>query len=182
MTVVDHTGTIFFEQGTILVHIPSGMHFPARIGRFDRLPRPTVYDRMGYNVSVGYDESAWVFKSRKAWVTVYVYPSAVISDTTAGSLDAEFLRAKSDLLRLSPDATLVAESAASLTDSEGTVVGRQASFLLRAHGGMTTSEMHLFRRGVWVLKLRLSCRSSRRNANESRSAEFLKMLGCPRGT
>jgi len=157
------------------------MQFPSRIGRFNRLPRPTVYDPMGYNVSVGYNESAWIFKSKRAWGTVYVYPSPMVFDTPAGSLRAEFERAKSELLRLSPDATPLAESDASLTDSEGTVAGRQALFLMHARGALTVSELKVFRRGIWVLKLRLSSHASRRNKNAGRSAEFLRVLGCPRG-
>jgi hypothetical protein len=182
MTKDDRTGSIFFEQGKRLVHIPSGMQFPPRIGRFDRLARPTVFDRMGYNVSVGYSESGWLFRSRRTWVTIYVYPSAVIADTAAGSLEAEFQRAKADLFRLNPDATLVAESAASLTDLEGTVAGWRASFLVQALGAMTTSELQLFRRGVWVLKLRITYGRSRWNPSECGADEFLRVLGCPRGT
>jgi hypothetical protein len=182
MTWVDASGSIFFEHQGVLVHLPSGMQFPAEIGRFERVALPTVYDRMGYNVSVGYSRASGFFRTRRTTLTVYVYAGNLMVDAPQGPLHAEFQSSKIDVLKEHPDATLVEELDSTIPDAEGSVSGRVARFRIPAAGRETISEVYLFRRGVWLLKYRVTHEGRPQPAAKSDTSTVMKVLGCQRGT
>lgn len=183
MPMVDSTAQVFFEQGGTLVHVPSGMQFPRCVCGFEREERPTVYgSALGLNVSVGYRRRSGFFGSKTTTLTLYVYPGAVIADAPEAALEAEFQRAKADITTIYPDAAIELESYATLPDGECTVAGRRALFRIPGRDGKTLSELQLFRRGVWVLKSRVTIRQSRWTKRDRGATDVLEMLGIPRGT
>ena len=161
-------GGSFFEQGGTLVHIPSSMQFPQRSDRFERELRPTVYDRMGYNVSVGYNRTSRLFRAG--------------SDRSYGVRLSWWRRAKTEVLKVHSAATLLAEAAVTLSDPDGDVPGRRASYHVPTEAREVISVVQLFRRGIWVLKYRVTYFRSQRSDPDLGVMAVVQALGCPRGT
>lgn len=182
MAKLDSTGEIFFEQRGLLSHIPSGMKFPLRIGRFERESQPCVYDRQGYNMSIGYRQAAWPFGGFSAVLRVRVFPGPILADAPGSALESQFERAKAEMLNLLPDTVVLGEASVALTDSEGLVSGRRVSFAVQGRRRGMRAALQLFRRGMWFVQHSLVHRRPARIEIADGTMALLNGLGCPRGT
>jgi hypothetical protein len=180
VATIDPTGRIYFERNGILVHIPSGMKFPARVGAFERDGLPLVHDRIGYNVGVGYTRRHGLFKQRRTTLSVFVYPWALQAEGGDGRMLADFRGVIGDVLRVQPGATLVSEGEETLTGAEGIVKGRRARFRIPQRSGISVSDLYLFRRGIWLVKHRITYPPSIGELQSSETMSILNALGYPR--
>ncbi len=141
---------VFKKTGDGLIHQPSGVAFPARIGSFESVERPHTYDRKGHDVSMRYE------LPRQIVADVYAYP---VTQTTGG-LDSEFHRQENAIKQLNRNVRLVSRENALIVQSGHRVTGKHATYdLERSFQGSTYvkagSQMYIFRDGIVVRRLPL---------------------------
>jgi hypothetical protein len=181
MAWTGRTGTIFVDEAGVLLHLPSGMRFPAQIRGFEREAEPRVYDLAGYDVSVGYNRDADPPSDGKTALTVYVYPASLGADRHEQELDGELQKVKAGILRVHPSARLLAEETIAHDGRTSRTPGRRATFVVPEGTGVYLSEIYLFRRGIWHLKYRVSYPQLQPGAGMADVAALVEALGCPHG-
>jgi hypothetical protein len=162
-------GQPFFkdETGTI-VHRPSGTPFPQKIGAFV-FAGITIYDRVGENVSVGYNPQP----GGGLWgvITAYVYPASDFSQ--------EYDGVKVAIVLGNGDAKLISESEVVMQG----VKGRYARFDYPKDLSDGTKEhfssVYLFETGGWFVKFRVTYQKANADIFEKALETFFSRFRFP---
>ncbi|MCR6643210.1 MAG: hypothetical protein NVV62_00900 [Terricaulis sp.] len=158
-------------QGQAYIHVNSGMVFPVGVGPFTRVG-VTRYSENAYDESVGYSTLVAAPGSEIA-ATVYVYPAPqlrsygsppdVIASARAYLCASDFSRARVDIERAHPGATLISSSEAVLYNAGVMHNGFQAHYSFTAprfamrDAVPVRSELYVFCASErWLLKYRFT--------------------------
>jgi hypothetical protein len=133
-----------------LLHKPSGVVFPVRVGMFQSAG-PHSYDGRGRDVSVKYHLDQLIIAD------VYAYPAG----SSRAAFDVEFATQQNAIRSLNKNVRLISQSATSIRQGGRVIQGRQATYDLerplfgktRAKAG---SQFLLFRDGPWFVAYRFS--------------------------
>lgn len=142
-------------SGNRLVHVPSNIVFPAKIGLFNRIDTH-VYGSGGRDVGARYQLDAFIVGD------VYVYPVG----TYAPDLNGEFRVQQNAIREKNKNVKLVAETTIQISQNDRTVTGRKATYdLVRGLFGepphQCGSQLIVFRDGPWFVAYRFSYPSER---------------------
>ena len=156
------------SSGNRLLHVPSNIIFPSKIGLFNRIDTH-VYGSGGRDVSARYQLDAFVVGD------VYVYPVG----TYAPDLNGEFRVQQKAIGEKNSNAKLVAETTIQASQSDRAVTGRKAIYdLVRGLFGEPPhkcgSQLIVFRDGPWFIAYRFSYPSERSAIAVKHVADFLK--------
>ena len=155
-------------EGNSLIHTPSSVAFPAKIGLFDRIDTH-VYGSNGRDVSARYHLDAFII------CDVYVYPVG----TYAPDLSGEFRVQQQAIREDNKNVKLVAETTIQTTQSGRTITGRKATYdLVRGLFGEPPhkcgSVLVIFRDGEWFVAYRFSYPAERAAIATKHVADFLE--------
>jgi hypothetical protein len=142
-------------SGNRLVHLPSNIVFPAKIGLFNRIDTH-VYGSGGRDISARYQLDAFIVGD------VYIYPVG----TYAPDLNGEFRVQENAIREKNKNVKLVAETTIQISQNDRTVTGRKATYdLVRGLFGepphQCGSQLIVFRDGPWFVAYRFSYPSER---------------------
>jgi hypothetical protein len=137
-------------SGNRLVHVPSNISFPAKIGLFNRIDTH-VFGSGGRDISARYQLDAFIVGD------VYVYPVG----TYAPDLNGEFRVQQNAIREKNKNVKLVAETTIQISQNDRTVTGRKATYdLVRGLFGerphQCGSQLIVFRDGPWFVAYRFS--------------------------
>ena len=154
-------------SGNRLVHVPSNVVFPAKIGLFNRIDTH-VYGSGGRDVSVRYQLDAFIVAD------TYVYPVG----TYAPDLTGEFRVQQRAIREKNKNVKLVAETTVQTTQNGRTITGRKATYdLVRGLFGepphQCGSQLLVYRDGPWFVAHRFSYPSERSAIATKHVADFL---------
>jgi len=155
-------------EGNRLLHVPSNLLFPAKIGLFNRIDTH-VYGSGGRDVSVRYQLDAFIVSD------VYVYPVG----TYASDLNGEFRVQQNAIRESNENVKLVAETTIQTTQNGRTITGRKAIYdLVRGLFGEPPhkcgSVLVVFRDGPWFVAYRFSHPAERSAIATKHVADFLE--------
>ena len=153
--------------GNQLLHVPSNVVFPAKIGLFNRIDTH-VYGSGGRDVSVRYQLDAFIVAD------IYVYPVG----TYAPDLSGEFRVQQQAIRESNKNVKLVAETTVQTTQNGRTITGRKATYdLVRGLFGepphQCGSQLFVYRDGPWFVAHRFSYPSERSAIATKHVADFL---------
>lgn len=153
-------------SGNRLVHVPSNIVFPPKIGLFNRIDTH-VFGSGGRDVSARYQLDAFIVGD------VYVYPVG----TYAPDLNGEFRVQQNAIREKNKNVKLVAETTIQSSQSDRTVTGRKATYdLVRGLFGepphQCGSQLIVFRDGPWFVAYRFSYPSERSAIATKHVADF----------
>src|SRR5437588_1807608 len=156
------------SSGNRLLHVPSNIIFPSKIGLFNRIDTH-VYGSGGRDVSARYQLDAFIVGD------VYVYPVG----TYAPDLNGEFRVQQNAIRAENSNVKLVAETTIQGSQSDRAVTGRKAIYdLVRGLFGESPhkcgSQLIVFRDGPWFIAYRFSYPSERSAIAVKHVADFLK--------
>ena len=146
------------------VHSATGMTFPLEVAGFNR-DRILRYDKKGLDVSAGYNSSDLI---RPVAATVYIFPAPSLISIGSSRETVEPARAlltqrgfdlvKAAIVDAHPDAKLVEEGEASLTQGGKTYRGKRAAFEFREFLATARSEVYVFYYvgEKWTIKYRFT--------------------------
>jgi hypothetical protein len=164
------------------VHEFSNFVFPKKVGHFLRLNMQNN-DRHGSDVSVEYNSDTGIM------LTVQVYPARRSSlETGKDPLEAHFQGVKGTVLRNSPDAQLISEGPARVTQKGKSYSGKMAvmtmeDFRARAKPSRKRpkgiSELRVFRLGEHFIKYRMTYSEAIRGNAEKEIRDFMIRLKWP---
>jgi hypothetical protein len=155
-------------SGNILIHTPSNVVFPAKVGLFNRFTT-NVYGSAGRDVSVRYALDTFILGD------VYVYPVG----TYAPDLTGEFRVQQRAIREKNEKVKLVAETTIQTTQNGRTLTGRKATYdLVRALFGEKPhkcgSVLVVFRDGSWFVAYRFSYGAERSAIATKHIDDFLQ--------
>ena len=150
-----------------LLHVPSNIVFPAKIGLFNRIDTH-VYGSGGRDVSARYQLDAFIVAD------TYVYPVG----TYAPDLSGEFRVQQKAIRESNKKVKLVAETTIQTTQNGRTITGRKATYdLVRGLFGepphQCGSQLLVYRDGPWFVAHRFSYPSERSAIATKHVADFL---------
>jgi len=156
------------SSGNRLLHVPSNIVFPGKIGLFNRIDTH-VYGSGGRDVSARYQLDAFIVGD------VYVYPVG----TYAPDLNGEFRVQQNAIREKNKNVKLVAETTIQTSQNGRTITGRKATYdLVRGLFGEPPhkcgSQLIVFRDGPWFVAYRLSYPSERSAIAIKHVADFLE--------
>ena len=156
------------SEGNRLLHVPSNVFFPAKIGLFNRIDTH-VYGSGGRDVSARYQLDAFIVAD------VYVYPVG----TYAPDLTGEFGVQKNAIRESNKNVKLVAETTIQTTQSGRIITGRKATYdLVRGLFGEPPhkcgSVLVVYRDGPWFVAHRFSYPAERSAIATKHIADFLE--------
>jgi hypothetical protein len=154
-------------EGNRLLHTPSGVLFPEKIGLFNRIDTK-VYGSNGRDVGARYQLDTFIVGD------VYVYPVG----TYAQDLSGEFQVQQRAIREENKNVRLVAETTLQTTQNGRTITGRKATYdLARGLFGEPPhkcgSQLIIFRDGRWFVAYRFSYPSERSSIAAKHIADFL---------
>src|SRR2546423_5336456 len=156
------------SEGHRLLHVPSNIVFPAKLGLFDRLDTH-VYGSGGRDVSVRYQLDTFILGD------VYVYPVGIY----AADLNGEFRVQQKAIRQKNKNAKLAADTTIQINQNERTVTGRKATYdLVRGLFGepphQCGSQLLVFRDGPWFVAYRFSYPGERSAIARKHIGDFLE--------
>ncbi|HEX8078324.1 MAG TPA: hypothetical protein VF511_10960 [Chthoniobacterales bacterium] len=152
-----------------LVHVASGVIFPARVGTF-RFETTKVFGSTGRDVAAEYDVASLIRGD------VYVYPLG----TYARDFDGEARVQQNAIKQTYKGVKLVAQSRPRLTQSGRSITGFLAQYeLTRVLGGNKArrcgSQFYLFRDGPWLVAYRFSYPIEQSAIASKQIADFMRL-------
>jgi hypothetical protein len=153
------------------VHTFTGFSFPPKVADFTRA-RITAFNEERSDIEVDYDNNPYT-----AHASVYVYPAH-------DPLEKHFVKCKSDVFQVHPDATSLGEKPITLRKGGVSYAGFSALFTFHASFVNATpqellSKLLVFRRGDYYVLYRISYAASARAAAERQIDDFIQRLDWP---
>jgi hypothetical protein len=155
------------------VHTFTGFTFPPKVAAFTRA-RITPYNAEKSDIEVDYDNNPYTVHA-----SVYVYPAH-------DPLAQHYMKCKSDVFQVHPDATILSEKDVSLTEGGVKYDGFSALFQFRDRFVNSTPQdllslLWVFRRGDYYVLYRISYAKSDKESAEREIGDFIKRLDWPAG-
>jgi hypothetical protein len=138
-------------SGNRLLHVPSRVLFPAKVGLFNR-GETRLHDSTGRDVSVRYMLPELII------CDVYSYPSG----GRLGDLSQEFVRQQEDIRRLNKNVRLISETDTQIIQSGHAIRGKKATydlvrtFFIGEPKRKCGSQLMVFQDGPWFIAYRFS--------------------------
>ena len=156
------------SEGNRLLHAPSNIVFPAKVGLFDRIDTH-VFGSGGRDVSVRYQLDTFIVGD------VYVYPVG----TYAPDLNSEFRIQQRAIGEKNKNVKLVAETTTQITQNGRNITGRKAVYdlvrgLFSEPPHKCGSQLVVFRDGPWFVAYRFSYPGERSAIATKHIADFLE--------
>src|SRR2546421_6239309 len=156
------------SSGNRLLHVPSNIIFPSKIGLFDRIDTH-VYGSGGRDVSIRYQLDTFILAD------VYVYPVGLY----AADLNGEFQVQQRAIREKNKNVKLAADTTIQISQNERTVTGRKATYdLVRGLFGepphQCASQLIVFRDGPWFVAYRFSYPGERSVIARKHIGDFLE--------
>lgn len=154
-------------SGGRLLHVPSQVSFPAKVGLFNRA-NTRLYDSTGRDISVRYILDAFILGD------VYVYPSG----GPRGDLNREFATQQNAIRRLNKNVKLLSQTSVQATQRGRNISGRKATYeFVRGLFGEPPhncgSELIVFQDGRWFVAYRFSFPREKSSIASKHVADFL---------